>query len=61
METIDEEFLAAAMDFIDRQQQGRQAVVLLLQLDADARLHASEDGVAKARPGWPLSRRHGRD
>ena len=61
METIDEEFLAAAKDFINRQHQAGQAVVLLLQLDADAHLHASEEGVAgQDRPGC-LSGRHGRD
>ena len=32
METVDEEFLDAALDFIDRKTQGRQALVLLLQL-----------------------------
>ncbi len=45
METIDEEFLAAAMDFINAKAPSRRAVVLLFQLDADARLHASEEGI----------------
>ena len=61
METIDEEFLAAAKDFINRQQTARKPVVLLLQLDAHARLHASEEGVAGQDRTRPLSRRHGRD
>ena len=60
METVDEEFLAAAMDFIDARRTGRQAVLLLVQLDAHARLHASEEGVAGQDRARPLSRRHGR-
>ena len=32
METVDEEFLAAALDFIDRQQKAGQAVLRLVQL-----------------------------
>ena len=60
METIDEEFLAGAKDFINRQHQRQQAVVLLLQLDPDARLHAPQDGIARQDRPRPLSRRHGR-
>ena len=60
METVDEEFLGAAKDFIDRQAQGRQAVLRLVQHDAHARLHPSEAGVARQdRQGHPR-RRHGR-
>ncbi len=42
METVDEEFLDAALDFIDRAKVGR-AVVLLFQSHAHARLHAPEE------------------
>ena len=43
METCDDEFLAAAKDFIKRQDERRQAVVLrLAQHDAHARVHAHE-------------------
>ena len=45
METVDEEFLAAALDFIDRQHKAGQAVLLLLQLHPHARLHAPEEGI----------------
>ena len=61
METIDEEFLAAAKDFINRQQEASKTVVLLFQSNADAHLHSSKEGVARQdRPGH-LSRRDGRD
>ena len=36
----------AALEFIDRGAQGRQAVLRLVELDAHAHLHASEEGVA---------------
>ena len=59
METVDEEFLGAALDFIESQNEGRTPVVLLFQPDADACVYASEAGVeGQDRPG-PLSRRHG--
>jgi arylsulfatase len=41
METIDEEFLTTAMDFIKRKNGEGRSLVLLLQLDAYAHLHAS--------------------
>ena len=44
METIDDETMAAAKDFITRQAQGRQAVLLLVERHADALPHAREDG-----------------
>ena len=50
METVDEEFLDAALDFIDRKHRGKHAVVLLLQSHAHARVDASQAGVARARP-----------
>ena len=59
METVDEEFLGAAMDFIDRKHQGRHALVPLLQPHAHARLDAPEAGVAGQDRLRPLSRRHG--
>ena len=52
METVDEEFLAASLDFIDRPAQGRQAVLLLVQLDPHAHLHASSSRNRRARPAW---------
>ncbi len=45
METVDEEFLAAAMNFIDRQHKAEQAVLLLVQLHPHAHLHPPEAGV----------------
>jgi len=60
METVDEEFLGAAMNFIDRQQQGQEAVLRLVQRHPHAHLHASQAGVeGQDRPG-PGGRRHGR-
>ena len=50
----------AALDFIDRKQQGEQAILLLLQPDPHARLDASQAGVARARPARAVSGRHGR-
>src|SRR5262249_2883576 len=40
--------------------QGGQAVVLLLQFDPDAHLHASEKGIGRQDRTWLISRRHGR-
>ena len=51
METVDEEFIGAAIDFIDRKHKAEHAVVLLLQPDAHACLDASEAGSPRARPG----------
>ena len=60
MPTVDEEFLARRQGFHRPPGEGRQAVLLLVQLDAHARLHASEAGVARQdRQGHPC-RRHGR-
>ena len=42
METVDEEFLAGAMDFIDRAHERRQAVLRVVERDPDARLHAPQ-------------------
>ena len=44
METIDEETLAAAQDFITRQGQGRQALFLLVERHPHALAHAREGG-----------------
>ena len=60
METVDEEFLAGAKDFIKRSQKAGAALVLLFQLDPNARLHPSEEGVARQDRARSLSRRHGR-
>ena len=54
METVDEEFLTAALDFIERQHKAGQAVLLLVQLDADARLYAPQGRSPRARPGLGL-------
>jgi arylsulfatase A-like enzyme len=60
METVDEEFLGAAMGFNRPQRQGQQAVLLLVQQHPHARLHPFEEGVRRQdRPG-PRSGRHGR-
>ena len=60
METVDEEFLAAAKDFMESPGQGRQAVLLLVQLDPHARLHASQARVGRQDRPRPAGRRHGR-
>ena len=44
METCDDEFVAAAKDFIKRAEQGRQAVVRVAQHHAHAPVHAHEEG-----------------
>ena len=62
METCDDEFVAAATDFIKRQTEGRQAVLRMAEHDAHAPVHASQEG--KPRTGGPLavalSRHHDR-
>ena len=50
METVDEEFLAAALDFIDRQHKAGKPFFCYFNSHADARLHAPQAGVARARP-----------
>ena len=52
METMDEEITAEAHRLHRTPGQGRQAVLLLVELHQDARLHASEEGESRARPGW---------
>ena len=60
METVDEEFLGRGQGLHRPAAQGRQAVLRLVQLDAHARLHAPEGGIAgQDRQGHPC-RRHGR-
>ncbi len=51
METVDEEFLGAALDFIDRQAHADDAMVLLLQPEPNARLDAFETGIERHRRG----------
>ena len=51
METVNEEFTDAALDFIERGAQGEQALLRLGELDPHAHLHAPEAVVASARPG----------
>ena len=62
METCDDEFIAAATDFIKKQNRARQAVVRLAQHHPHAPVHAHEE--AEPGPGRPLavplSRHHGR-
>ena len=53
METCDDEFVAAAKDFIKRQHDGRQAVLRLAQHHAHAPLHAHQAG--EPRPGRALA------
>ena len=60
METVDEEFIARSARFHGPQDQGRRAVVLLLQPDAHARLHPSEAVLGGRDRPRPLSGRHGR-
>ena len=51
METVDEEFLGAAIDFIDRQAQGQYAVVLLLQSRPACMCGRISSQLPRARPG----------
>ena len=60
METVDEEFLGAAPRLHRPPEQGRQAVLRLVQQHAHARLHAPEARVAGQDGPRSLSRRHGR-
>ena len=50
METCDDEFVDAAMDFIQRQHDAAQAVLLLGQHHAHAPADAHQAGEASARP-----------
>ena len=59
METVDEEFLAASLKFIEKAQRGRQAVLRLVELHPDAHLDAPEEGVRGQDRAGRLSRRHG--
>jgi arylsulfatase len=60
METVDEEFLAAALDFMDRQKKEGEAVLRVVQQHADAHLHASQGRVAGEDRAGSLPRRDGR-
>ena len=60
METIDDETCNAAVDFIQRQAQSRQAVLRLVQLDADALLHPRAAGVSGPQRHQRVRRRHAR-
>ena len=51
METVDEEFLAAALDFMRSAAQGEQAVLLLVQFHADAHLYAISRRSQKGKTG----------
>ena len=62
METIDEEFLAGAKDFINRQQTaGTPYHYVLFQHDTHACLHTFEESIARQDRARPLSGRHGGD
>ena len=56
METVDEEFLGGALDFIDRQARGQQAVLLLVQRDPHAHLHAPQARIEGQDRAWASSR-----
>ena len=60
METIDEEVTAKALDFMERADEGRQAVLPLVELHPHAHLHAPEGGVRGQDRPRHLRRRHGR-
>ena len=49
MQTVDKEFLGAALDFIDRKTQGRHPMVLLLQPDGASGAAASARASGRAR------------
>ena len=59
METIDDEVTAGALDFMDRAQESRQAVLSVVELDAHARKHSSQAGVRRGDRPWHLRGRHG--
>ena len=60
METVDEEFLAATLDFIDRANRDQQAVLRVDQLQPHAHLDPSQEGVRGQDRPRRLCRRHGR-
>ena len=51
METIDEEVTAGGARLHGARQEGRQAVLPLVELHPHAHLHAPQEGVRRARPG----------
>ena len=53
METCDDDFVAAANDFIKRAGRGRQALLRLAEHHAHAPVHAHQEG--EPRPGRPLA------
>ena len=54
METIDEEVTAKTLEFPGARQEGRQALLLLVQLHPHAHLDPLEDRSRMARPAWAL-------
>ena len=60
METVNDEFTDAALDFIDRAHKDEQAVLRLGELDPHAHLHAPEARVHRQDRAGDLPRRHGR-
>ena len=60
METVDEETTAAALGFIDKANQRRQAVLPVVELDPHAHLDAPQAGLAGRDRHRHLPRRHGR-
>ena len=60
METVDEEFLSSAIDFIERKTKEETPWFCYFNTHAHARLDASEAGVQGQDRARPLSRRHGR-
>ncbi len=51
METVDQEFLDASLNFIDRAHRGEEAVLRLVQSEPHAHLHAPEARVCRAVTG----------
>ena len=60
METVDEEFLAASLDFIDRANRDRKPFFVWFNSDPHAHLHAPQAGVRGQDRPRRLCRRHGR-
>ena len=60
METIDEEFLKASTDFIDRANRDKKAVLRLVQSEPHAHLDPAQGGIAGQDRSRHLSGRHGR-
>ncbi len=60
METVDEEFLDASLKFMEKAVKDDKPFFVLVELDADAHLHAPEEGVGREDGSGHLSRRHGR-